>query len=186
MNQDLFFIALSGPTLFMVIALILGAVTPNYRPLHNTISELALGKFSALHALNYVVNGLLIMLLGIFLLLEQPSKYGAVAIAVLGIVIVLSAIYKTDPIDSKHSTTQGKIHNGLFFVGMLGIIVAQFVTGFGNMSTAAGAFSVTCALLTLVLLPVTVTRQTYMGLFQRGLVLVVMVWITGFALYAWN
>lgn len=186
MNQGLFFTALFGPTLFMVAAFILGAITPNYRPLHNTISELALGKLGVLHALNYVVSGLLIMLLGLFLLPEQSSRYGAVAIAILGIVIVLSAIYKTDPIDTKHPTAQGNIHNGLFFVGMLAIIAAQFVTGFGNVGSANGLFSIICGLLTLILLPITVTRQTYMGLFQRGLVLVVMLWIIGFALYVWN
>jgi hypothetical protein len=183
MNQNLFYITLLGPTLFLVVAFILGAITPKYRPLHNTISELALGKFKALHALNYVVNGSLIALLGLLLLSERSFSYGAAAVIVLGVIIVLSAIYKTDPIKTKHPTTQGNIHNGLFFVGMLGIISAQFVIGFGNIGTATGVFSLLCGLFTLILLPITVTRQTYMGLFQRGLVFVVMLWVTGFALY---
>lgn len=182
MSHNFLYISVLGPALFVVTALIFGLFKPSYRPLHNTISELALGKYGGIQTANFVLNGSLMVLLGCLLASKHSHPYGAVTIAVMGAVLVLSAIFHTDPIIANGSTTGGKIHNALFFVGILAVISGQFVTGFGSLGSALGVFSLICGVLALVALPITVTRQSYMGLFQRALVLVVVLWMTGFAL----
>ncbi len=186
MDHNLFCIAIFGPTLFFVTALILGAITPRYRALHNTISELALSKHSLAHAVNYVLCGSLITLLGLLSISKHSHTYGAVAIVIMGVALLLSAVFRTDPISANGSTVEGKIHNTLFFVAMLGVISGQFVTGISARGSALGVFSLLCGIWTICFLPITITRRTYMGLFQRLLVAVVMLWITGFALSVWG
>lgn len=173
--------ALAGPALFISTALIFGLVKPKYSPLHNTISELALGRYGHIQTANFTLSGLLIVLLGLRLVMEHVHTYGAVAVIIMGAVLMLSAVFRTDPITANGSTKMGKIHNGLFFIGVLGILSGQFVTGFSSLGSALGVFSLVCGTLTLIAVPVTVTRQRYMGLFQRVLVLIVMLWISGFA-----
>ncbi len=176
------FIALAGPTLFVLTALIFGFVKPKYRPLHNTISELALGRYGYIQTANFALSGSFIASLGVVLMSRHTHTYGSVAIVIMGVILFLSAIFRTDPIAANGTTTTGKIHNGLFLIGILAIISGQFVTGLSRLGSALGVFSLACGVLALFGLFVTVTRQTYMGLFQRALVLVVMLWISGFAL----
>ena len=182
MNYDFLNVAVAGPALFLLTALVFGLFKPKYRPLHNTISELALGQYGYVQTVNFTVSGLLIMLLGLRLAAMHQHIYGSVAVAVLGAVLLLSAIFRTDPITANGSTTTGKVHNILFFIGILGIISAQFVTGFSSLGSALGFFSLACGALALLGLPITITRQTYMGLFQRALVSVVMLWVAVLAL----
>ena len=171
---------LAGPALFVVTALVLGLVKPHYRPLHNTISELALDRYGYLQTANFVINGSLVTMLGLVLATRHQHLYGSIAIMVMGLVLISSGIFRTDPIATGTSTSHGKVHNALFFVGIFGTISGQLVTGFGNLGSTLGVFSLTCGVLTLALLPITVTRQRYMGLFQRLVVVVVVVWMTGF------
>jgi len=181
MSNYLSNIPLAGPALFILTVFIFALFKPKYRPLHNTISELALGRYGYIQTANFILSGLLILVLGLRLVSTQEHLYGSVAVSVMGAVLLLSAVFRTDPITANGSTTTGKVHNGLFFIGIFGILTAQFVTGFSSLGSALGVFSLACGTLTLLGLPITITRQTYMGLFQRALVLVVMVWISGFA-----
>jgi hypothetical membrane protein len=178
-----FYLALAGPALFILTAFIFGLVKPNYKPLRNTISELALGRYGFIQTANFVVSGLFIALLGVALAFQGTHTYGSVAVVIMGTVLFLSAIFPTDPIETNGFTTVGKIHNTVFLVGMLAILSAQFVTGFGSMGSALGVFSLACGILAVIgLVAMVKTQHTHQGLFQRVLVLTVMVWISGFAL----
>lgn len=184
MHDSFLDIVLAGPALFLLVAFTFGLVKPKYRPLHNTMSELALGRYGYVQTVNFIVSGLLITLLGLRLTAAHVHLYGSLAVVVLGVILLLSAVFRTDPITANGSTTRGKIHNGLFLIGIAGIISGQFVTGFTNLGSALSIFSLACGVLTLLRLGITITRHTYMGLFQRVLVLVLvmMLWVSGFAL----
>jgi hypothetical membrane protein len=182
MNQNLLNIATAGPALFIVTAFIFGLVKPKYSALHNTISELALGRYGYVQTANFTLSGLLIVLLGLRLAAMGHYRYGAVTVVIMGLVLMLSAVFRTDPVAANGSTTTGKIHNGLFFIGMLSIVSGQFVTGLSNLGTGLGAFSLACGALALLSTVVTVTRQAYMGVFQRILVVIIMAWIAGFGM----
>jgi hypothetical membrane protein len=184
MNHNLFYLALAGPAIFILTALVFGLVKPNYRPVRNTISELALGRYGYVQTINFVVSGLLLASLGVTIALQNGSSYGSTAVTIMGAVLFLSAIFPTDPTTANGSTTVGKIHNAIFLVGMLAIISAQFVVGFSNLGSALGIFSLVCGVLAPVNLVAMVTQHAYAGLFQRLLVLTIMVWISGFGLSA--
>ena len=182
MNLDFLKISLIGPTLFLLTAFVFGLVKPQYRPLHHTISELALGRYGYVQTANFIFCGLLIAVLGFRVAATHEHLWGSFAVIVLGLVLLLSAVFRTDPISANGSTQTGKVHNGLFFIGMLGIISGQFVTGLTGLGSALGVFSLACGVLTFIAMAMTVARRTYMGAFQRVLVLIVMLWVTGFAL----
>jgi len=55
-----FLIAACGPVIFVVVALLLGAVTPSYNAIKQTVSEPTLGKFGAVQTINFALSGLLI------------------------------------------------------------------------------------------------------------------------------
>ncbi|HEX3082342.1 MAG TPA: DUF998 domain-containing protein [Candidatus Saccharimonadia bacterium] len=179
MNQLIFDIALAGPALFMICALVIGAITPKYSALYNTISEQALGKYKGLHAANYVVNGGLIAVLGALCLARGSSWYQSSSIVLLGAIIVLSAYYKTDPITLKRQSREGIIHNVLFLVGMVGIITGQF--GYVHDLTL-GRVALISGITALIGTIYTIFGQAYRGLVQRILVISVMAWVTVFAL----
>lgn len=182
MNQALFYLAVAGPALFVTVAFVFGLVKPKYHPLHNSISELALGKYGHIQTVNFAVSGLLIILLGGELAYGHRHLYGAYAVVAMGIVLALSAIFRTDPIAANGSTTVGKVHNALFLIGMLATISAQFVVGFDSIGSTLGVFSLASGAVALFGLVAMIARPAHIGLFQRVLVLAIMCWIAGFGL----
>jgi hypothetical membrane protein len=120
MSHNFLDIALAGPALFILTALVFGLVKPKYRPLHNTISELALGRYGYIQTANFILSGSLMALLGLRIAATHQHLYGAVAIVVMGLVLVLSAVFRTDSIASKVSTTTGRIQMSGFAASVLG------------------------------------------------------------------
>jgi hypothetical membrane protein len=178
MYHPLSAVALAGPALFVLCATVLSAITPKYSWPHNTISELALRKYSRIHMANYLLNGGLILILGLLCVLADAALYPSIAISIIGVVIVLSGFFKTDPIDQRKLTPEGYVHNLLFLVGMIAIIIAQFMQ---VDSSTYGRFSLFGAIVSVLGLGYTMFGRHYRGLFQRVLVVTFMTWITVFA-----
>jgi hypothetical protein len=175
------YVALLGPSLFIITALILGAITPRYHPLQNTISELALGKYGVLQTLNFVVSGTLMLLLAVLVFWQHFSTYGVVCVAIMSLVLLLSAVFKTDPLTKQWSTKTGAIHNVLFMVGAPAMVSAQLVLAVTQSGTAFGLFSLACSLVSVPTMVFVVVGRSYRGLVQRILVSTLMVWTTVFA-----
>jgi hypothetical membrane protein len=172
----------AGPAVFLVTALAFGTVKPSYRPFENTISELALGSYGVVQVANFAGSGLLIVVLGLELIDRGADAYPALCVVVMGAVLCLSSVFRTDPIEANGSTATGRIHNALFLVGMLAIFSAQLVLGASDLGAPFGIVSLACLGISLVCLARVVRGRGSVGLFQRLLVLVVMGWITSFAL----
>lgn len=181
MDQQLFAIALAGPALFVTVALVLGFVTPGYRPVRNTISELALGVHGWVQAANFAISGLLIAILGALLLDKPPNPYAATCVLVLGVVLLVSAVVRTDPIEANGTTTTGKVHNGLFLIGMLAMLSAELGGGIGDAQVSVRVLSAACLVASGIGLAQVIRGGPSVGLFQRILVVAVMAWITVFA-----
>jgi hypothetical membrane protein len=126
-------IALVTPFWFLAVYLIMAALRPDYSYLTNAISEL--GSVHAPHgwywnALDYVVPGFAIALLGIELQREftdanRVAWAPAVALVVSGFFIALSGVFPADLTNMGGTTTQ--IH----IVGAYGCYIAFLIAGFG-------------------------------------------------------
>jgi Protein of unknown function (DUF998) len=91
-----------GSLLFMVTYLILGALAPNYRPAHDTISALEFTTLSVAQRVNFSVFGLLLCAFALGLRLELPSGRGARLIPLFqlfaGIGVIGDALFIHDPL----------------------------------------------------------------------------------------
>src|SRR5438034_7685310 len=110
-------VALLGPVLFVVTAFVLGIVEPDYSPVRNTISELALGSRGVFQTVNFAVCGILIAGMGVTLWRVGPpafrgARYAAAAITLMGAVLLLSTFIVTDPLHRADPTVEGTVHNG--------------------------------------------------------------------------
>jgi hypothetical membrane protein len=173
---------LVGPALFIVTALIFGAVEPNYSPVHNTISELAISRHGFIQTLNFIICGTLISTLGVQLFRLKSSlkgsQYAGLAIALMGMVLLLSAFFVTDPLHIASTTLHGTIHNSLFLVGILGMVSAQVVVGIKNLKSSYGIYSLVSGIASFAGL-IGVGAMTDMpGVPQRLLVILIMTWMT--------
>ncbi len=183
MEQLIFNILLVGPALFIITALVFGLLKPNYTPVRMTISEGALGKYGWVQTTNFFVSGGLIALLGLLLLTRNTAPYSDITVFVLGLILFLSGIYPTDPVqDTVKSTRTGLIHNLLFAVGMLAILSGQVVAAISNSSTTLGPLSWGAFVFTFASLFSFLAIRKYPGWPQRIMVAIIMTWVTLFAL----
>lgn len=186
MNQTIFNIALYGPALFIIVATILGAITPKYHPLKHTISELALGKFGTLQELNFAINGGLIVALGVLLLSGPAPFYQSLAVTIMGGIMVLSAVFRTDPVPqsgvTEPSTPRGAVHLALFMIGIIAVMTAQLAWSLHNFGTLFSIYSLISGLGVLLCFIFVIARPQRRGTFQRILLVDIMLWITLFAL----
>ncbi len=173
---------LFGPALFIITALIFGAFEHNYSLINNTISELAISRHGFIQTINFIVCGTLISILGVQLFrLKSPlkgSRYAAVAITAMGIVLFLSAFFVTDPLHVSSATVHGTIHNSLFLLGILGMVSAQVVVGIINPRSGYGVYSFLSGLASFAGLVGVIGLTNTPGAPQRLLVILIMTWMT--------
>jgi hypothetical membrane protein len=183
----MYILFLLGPALFVTVAFVLSFITPGYSPVHNTISELALGPNHWYQTINFAISGLLLVGLGVLLYRSKSKKvenlgFVSICIAIMGAVLILSSIFRTDPVTSTQLTSTGTIHNFLFLIGMLGMVIAQLVVSVKSLRLAYGVYSLASSLLSLAALAGVIGLHNSQGIPQRVLVLLVMTWITVTAL----
>jgi hypothetical membrane protein len=103
-----------GALLFVLVFLIDGQVHPGYDPIRDTVSELALGPWGWVQEASFVVTGLLMIAFAVGLAWTLRSGRAYIwtprLIAAYGIGLVLSGIFRTDPVPSAHHTGHGALH----------------------------------------------------------------------------
>jgi hypothetical membrane protein len=127
------YILLAGPTVFIVVTTILGKLTPNYSQRKNYISELSLGKYGFIQKINFIVNGLLISGLCVFLLINSSTlvtKLGWFLGIFTGIALFLSGIWDTD-FGKPERTKAGKRHEFIYNLAIPCVGAAYFLVGWG-------------------------------------------------------
>jgi len=128
------YILLAGPILFIVITIILGQITPNYSHKENYISELSLGKYGLIQKINFMVSGLLISGLGLFIATYSQNlviKLGWGLAIIAGFLLVLTGIWDTD-YDKPKRTMSGRIHDSIYNFMMPTTGVAYLLLGWGH------------------------------------------------------
>lgn len=123
---------LVGPIIFILVTLILGKITPKYDWQVRYISELSNGKYGWIMKMNFIMCGIVIIGLAIFMAGKTDSTIIKIAwymASLLGIPIAFAGIFDTD-VDGK-PTRAGKLHDFSYQIGMAGTGATYFLMGWG-------------------------------------------------------
>lgn len=193
--------AVAGPA-FMIAVTIQGAVRPDYDPLRDSISALALGSGAGwIQNLNFVLTGVLTIGLAFGLLgaTGRRTIWGPALAAVWGAGALLAGVFPTDPdpsyppLNDGAATLQGMVHNWTAGMGFAALCVSTLVfarwfarggqRGWALYSAISGA-----VFLIFTLLHNYFGRQLgrslsdFGGLFQRCAVVIGFAWLTAVAI----
>jgi hypothetical protein len=114
-SRTLALVATAGPPLFLLVTLVAAVVKPHSDPVQHMVSELAVGQYGWIQTANFL---LLAAAIGAFAIARRSVLFGVAAIGVL-----LSAVYETD-LPGAAVTSHGDVHNMLFLVVFLSLVVA--------------------------------------------------------------
>lgn len=86
-----------GTTLFVVTFLVDGATRPEYAPTYHAVSALALGPRGWVQTASFVVSGALVTASAAGIGLATGTPWLAVPVAVFGLALVASGVFRMDP-----------------------------------------------------------------------------------------
>ncbi len=194
---------------FTILWFVQGLTRANYDPMRYPISSLSIGEFGWIQVANFIITGLLILAFSVELrrALRQPSGsvWGPLLVGLLGIGLIGSGIFVTDPLNGyppgtpvipTERTTHGILHDlfGIpFFLGLpiTCFVFARFFMRQGERNWAwysrlsgFGMFAVFfVARLGFRLLPTYPELAANFGLLQRITVTIGLTWLTLLAVY---
>lgn len=198
-----------GPLFFIVVFLIEGATRANYDPMRYAISSLSVGEYAWIQIANFLITGSLILAFAIGLrrALRGPSGsvWGPLLVGLLGIGLIGSGIFVTDPLNGYppgtplipiERTIHGILHDLFGIPVFLGLpitcfVFARFFTRQGERSWAwysrlsgiAMFAEFFVARLGFRLLPTYPDLAANFGLLQRITITIGFAWLTLLAVY---
>ncbi len=111
---NLALVAIVGIVLYIVIDVIAQLLPPHYNPISQAESDLAVGPYGYLMTINFIIRGLLSLLLLIGLArslsAQDRSLVGLILLGVWAVGALLLALFPTDIAGSGHVTLHGLIH----------------------------------------------------------------------------
>ena len=122
---------------YLVVGLVLALTRPGFDLSQHALSLLLLGEHGWIQALNLILSGLMTIVAAIgFSRLPNPPRAGAVLIGVYGACLVLSAVFRPDPVDGfppgsvgGTASAAGILHIACGGIGFLSLAAAAFLVG---------------------------------------------------------
>ena len=107
-----------GAVLFVSVFTVYGWLCPGYSPTRMFVSELSLGPYGWVQMLNFVLTGALLVVFGRGLATQfstgAASRAGPVLVQCMGVSLVVSGLFTTDPSSMfDQASTHGVVH-GIF------------------------------------------------------------------------
>lgn len=182
---------IAGTVLFIVTFTIDGATRPGYSPTRHMVSALALGPRGWIQSTNFMVCGTLIIASAVGVYQAVDSPWLPLLIGVFGISMVLSGVWKMDPMRGyppgtpdttpSESSRAQRLHD-VFGIGVFGSLpAAAVVAGFALEDSGWSVYSwaTGAALVMLLLAFVTASKSDSprAGLVQRSMILVGWTWL---------
>lgn len=180
-----------GALLFVAVFLVDGALHPDYDPVRDTVSELALGPGGWIQVTNFVVTGLLMVAFAVSLawtLRSGRSYHWAPRLfAAFGVGLVLSGIFVTDPVPSDTTTTHGDLHlaAGLLVFGSLTAACFVVARRFPDRRWAWYCRATGIAV-PVLFLAMGAGPPAVMGLLQRASIIAGWSWVAVISVRAWS
>lgn len=184
------YLGLAGPVLFAVGVVVAGAVTPGYSHLSEPISQLAEpGRpYWLIQVAGFVVFGISMIAVA-FALWQGLSdglgpKLGIVLVGFAGFNMVLTGLFRTDPMGQESPSVSGQIHEttaGLVFLSLIaGFLVLGRAMRRSPSWRGLASFSITAGLAALIFLTgfgISFEAQPeYVGVWQRLLATTIILW----------
>lgn len=200
--------AIAGP-LFTVVWISAGANRTNYDPMRYPISALSIGEFGWMQITNFIVTGLLVLAfaVGLWRVIRRPpgSFWGPLLVGLLGIGLIGSGIFVTDPLNGyplgtpiipTERTTHGILHDLFGISVFLGVPINTFVFArffsrqgerawewYSRLSGIGMLVVLFLSRLGFRLLPTYPDLAANFGLLQRIMVTIGFAWLTLLAVY---
>jgi hypothetical protein len=195
----LFGVVIVGIMLAVLLEVIVQLLPPHYNPLSQSESDLAVGPYGFLMAINFVIRGLLILIFLVAFMRVIPqegqSRSGLILLGVSAIGKLIIAFVPTD-LTSPPQTIHGTIHALValvsFFCGALGILLlARSLRHVPNVRPSprflVGLASVTLVWSVIVIVTVIVSTQIGVwGLLERILDGLFYLWILIVSIGLWQ
>ena len=196
----LILISIAGPVLFWIILIILGFLKPEYNPIQDSMSRLVFGAYGWLQTFNFVWLGLTIGCLGFVLRLElgpgRRTNIITVIFAVMAVGQIISGVFKSDFPTLNSISGHALVHQIGASAAALGIPVCAFLCapifrrlpewkGLAAFSLLMGVVIILLDAAREILLP-THWLDPWFGLFERVLLLAIIIWSEVVAVRLWS
>lgn len=183
-------VGFAGPLLFAVGVIVAGAATPGYSHLSEPISQLAepARPYWLIQVAGFVVFGISMIVIA-FALWQSLSagsgaKLGVALVGFAGFNMVLTGLFRTDPISQEIPSVSGQIHEttaGLVFLSLIaGFLVLGRAMRRSRSWHGLASFSITAGLAALIFLigfGISFEAQPeYVGVWQRLLATTIILW----------
>jgi hypothetical protein len=194
-NRSLFFAAMIGIFLYVLLDAVAQILPPHYSPIRQPESDLAVGPYGYIMAINFVNRGILSLCFIVAIYLSLPVsvrshfRAGLVLLALWGVGAIILSIFPTD-LAGARPTMHGEIH-------LIAAFVAFICGAFGTLFLSLGLqragslgslrrFALPLLLVSVVLCFVTFAglNSPIGGLLERLFLGSVLLWILVVSLYA--
>ncbi len=183
-------LSLAGIALYVVLDIIAQVLPPHYNPISQAESDLAVGPFGVVMAVNFVVRGLLSVAAVTALQSSLPdkarSRAGEFLLSIWAIGAIILAFYPTD-LQGQHATVHGLIHLAValvaFVTGAIGELLLSLRLRASSHMQPIASFSLGIAIIAIIMLLIllvteqSVIGQHYFGLLERLFLGTVLLWI---------
>lgn len=196
--------AIAGP-LFTLIWFVTGVLRISYDPIRHPISALSLGELGWTQIVNFIITGLLTLLLAFGLRRMQQSRHtpawAPLLIASVGIGFLGTGFFATDPLNGYPPETPfiilpptvvGFLHlvfaSFIFGLPVAGFVFARLFATRGERNWAVYSLMTAIAFILIYLIGMAGFLQVeglsnYAGLYQRISVIIGLTWMTLLSLY---
>jgi hypothetical protein len=193
-------VSIAGPVLFWIILIILSFLKPEYNPVQDSMSRLVFGPYGWLQTFNFILLGLAIGCLGFALRLGLgPGRRMNIITAIFGVMAageIMSGFVQSDFPPSNIISTHALVHQIGASAAALGFPVCAFLLipvfrrlpewkGLAAFSMLMGVVIISLDAAREILLP-THWLDSWFGLFERVLLLAIIVWSEAVAVRLWS
>ena len=173
-----------APIVFYAVMIVLGQLTPGYDALSRFGSELSLGRLGPIMIANFILLGICEIAFAVWLRQvigpQRSGRLGAAMVGVAGVAFVVAGVFVTDPQGTVPPTTHGILHVVaallLFPLAMptAGLAMAR---RFRHHQRGFAFYSAITAVATPVLFIATFLSGDMLGLMERILIGVDLLWL---------
>lgn len=175
-----------APLVFLGNSLLIGALSAGYSARQNSISSLVHGSLGNWQTANFIICGILTLLLAFYLngdtsIQITNSHLVFLGALVLGASLVLLGLFPTDLPGQK--TAVGQLHGAIFIISVLIQAGLQISVAVTNFSSPMAWYLLASGIITAIGLPAMQLFPDYRGIIQRIFVAAILLWVTSGAFW---
>jgi hypothetical membrane protein len=115
----------AGAASFVLIIVVNDALRPSYQPMHDFVSEAAIGRHGWVQIANFVTSGVLIAASS-FALSRAVNPWTGRLVRVFGVSLMLAGVFVSDPVPHEQTTWHGDAHNLVSVIVFVSLTLACF------------------------------------------------------------